>query len=253
MWDKLNYSNITEIAPLTELPVSCCPERFCHWVTQHPLFREEFFIAVRSGVTHNQQLVCFTLSYPFTMQFGKISDLKVMCLKVGTNLKYLSDQIISTLYKETMRIANLHGISQAVMAHYPTRIITPFARISRWQFEFSCMSLPWNNIITPGWRKMTKKDIPYTLALTNNYTSQFEIRQVFKSNSEFSHYFLCPNISNYISTYVVEDQRSGEITDMIGFRVEIVGSTGTCAYVTAIISTKTPVRQLLANLLICAE
>ena len=253
IWGKFDYDNIIEIAPLTELSVSSCPERFCRWVTLHPFFKEEFFIAVRSGVTHNEQLVGYTLSYPFTMQFGKVTDLPVMCLKEGMSLKYMNHKILSTLYKETMRIANLHGISQAVLAHYPTRIITPFARISRWQFEFNFMPLPWPNILTPGWRIMNKKDIPYALALTNKYTSQFEIRQVFKSESEFSHYFLCPSFPEYISTYVVEDKKSGEITDMVGFRVEILNNTSICAYITAIISTKTPVILLLGDLLICAK
>ena len=251
-WTKLEYNDIKEIFPLNEQPVSCCLERFCRWVTLHPFFKKDFFIAVRSGVIHNQQLVGFSLCYPFTMQFGKIISLPVICLKNGMSLRYRNHKILRTLYKEAMRIANLNGVSQAVLPYLTTRIIKPFTSLSLWQFEF-CLPLPRNNIQTPRWRKMKKKDITRALDLANKYTSQFEIRQVFKSKSEFSHYFLCPNIPDYISTYVVEDQQSGEITDMIGFRVEILNETLTCAHITAIISTKTPVKQLLADLLICAK
>ena len=254
IWTKLEYNDIREIFPLNEEPVSYCFERFCRWVTLHPFYKEDFFIAVRSGVIHNQQLVGFSLSYPFTMQFGKIANLSVICLKNGMSSRYHNHQILRTLYQEAMRIANLHGVSQAVLPHLTSRIIKPFTRLSLWQFEF-CLPLPRKNIQTPGWRKLKKKDITRALNLANKHTSQFEIRQVFTSKGEFSHHFLCPTIPDYISTYVVEDQRSGEITDMIGFRVEILKEKKslTCAYITAIISTKTPVTQLVANLLICAK
>ena len=253
IWTKLVHSDIKEIFPLNEQPVSCCLERFSHWVTLHPFFEKDFFIAVRSGVIHNQQLVGFSLSYPFTMQFGKVTNLPVICLKNGMSSRYYNHQILKTLYKEAMRIANLYGVSQAVLPFLTTRVIKPFTRLSLWQFEFCLFPLPRNNIQTPGWRKLKKKDITCALDLANKYTSQFEIRQVFKSESEFSHYFIYPTIPDYISTYVVEDQKSGKITDMIGFRVEILNDTLTCAYITAIISTKTPVRQLLADLLICTK
>ena len=252
IWSKLEYNDIKEIFPLNEQPVSCCLERFCHWVTLHPFFEKDFFIAVRSGVIHNQQLVGFSLSYPFTMQFGKVTNLPVICLKNGMSSRYYNHQILRTLYKEAMRIANLYGVSQAVLPYLTTRVIKPFTRLSLWQFEFD-LPLPRNNIETPGWRKIKKKDITRALDLANKHTSQFEIRQVFKSKSEFSHYFLCPTVPDYISTYVVEDQKSGKITDMIGFRVEILNETLICAHITAIISTKTPVKQLLADLLVCAK
>ena len=67
---------------------------------------------------------------------------------------------------------------------------------------------------------MTSKDIPSALALTNKYTSQFEIGQVFQSEEEFSHYFMCPVIENYMHAYVVEDPVTGDITDVAGFLSE---------------------------------
>ena len=254
-WAKLSYNNkiMKEIALLNEQPVSCCLDRFCLWVTLHPFFKKDYFIAVRSGVIHNHQLVGFSLSYPFTIQFGKMSKLPVICLKNGMSALYYNHKILNTLYREAMRIAKLHGISQAVLPYLQTRIIKPFASLSFWMFLFGIMPLPHSSIKTPGWRRMKKKDISSTLALANKYTSQFEIRQVFTSKSEFTHHFLCPSISDYVSTYVVEDPKSGNITDVIGYRVEILNDTMTCAHITAVISTKTPVRQLLIDLLICAK
>ena len=252
-WAELRYDDVKEITPLNEQPVSCCLDRFCHWVTLHPFFKKDYFIAVRSNVTHNHQLVGFSLSYPFTMQFGKIKKLPVICLKNGMSSLYYNHQILNMLYKEAMRIANLHGVSQAVLPYLTTRIIKPFTSLSLWMFQFDVMPMPRSSILTPGWRRMKKKDISSALALANKYTTQFEIRQVFTSKSELSHYLFCPSISEYISTYVVEDPKSGNITDMIGYRVEILNDTLTGAHITAVISTKTPVRQLLVDLLICAK
>ena len=145
IWDRLNSENIIETAALNEQPVGFCVERFCRWVTSHPYFNKDYFIAVRSSVTHNKQLVGFTLSYPFTMQFRK-NNISMIYLKYGMNMKYQIHQILNTLYKETMRIANLHGISQAVFPYLTARIIKPFTRLSLWQFEFDFMPLPRNNI-----------------------------------------------------------------------------------------------------------
>ena len=199
-WAELGYDNIKEIAPLNEQSVSCCLDRFCRWVTLHPFFKKHYFIAVRSNVIYNHQLVGFSLSYPFTMQFGKISKLPVICLKNGMSSLYYNHQILNTLYKEAMRIANLDGISQAVLPYLTTRIIKPFTSLSLWMFQFGVMTLPRSSIRTPGWRRMKKKDISSALALANKHTSQFKIRQVFTSKSEFSHYLFCPSISDYIST-----------------------------------------------------
>ena len=63
---------------------------------------------------------------------------------------------------------------------------------------------------------MTSKDIPSASALTNKYTSQFEIGQVFQSEV-FSYYFMCPMIENYMQVDVVEDPVTDDTTDVAGF------------------------------------
>ena len=101
---------------------------------------------------------------------------------------------------------------------------------------------------------MTSKDIPSALALTNKYISQFEIRQVFQSEEEFSYYFMCPMIENYMRTYVVEDPVTGDITDVAGFKLEpsLVGHK-LLGVSTILVAVKSPARQLLIDLLVCAK
>ena len=101
---------------------------------------------------------------------------------------------------------------------------------------------------------MTSKDIPSALALTNKYTSQFEIRQVFQSEEEFSYYFMCPVIENYMHTYVIEDPVTGDITDVAGFRLEqSLDGLKLFAASTILVAVKSPARQLLTDLLVCAK
>ena len=101
---------------------------------------------------------------------------------------------------------------------------------------------------------MTSKDIPSVLALTKKYTSQFEIRQVFQSEEEFSHYFMCPVIENYIHTYVVEDPVTGDITDVACFNLEqSLDGYKLGASSTSLVSVKSAARQLLIDLLVCAK
>ena len=103
---------------------------------------------------------------------------------------------------------------------------------------------------------MNANDVSKALALTNQYTSQFEIGQVIQSEEEFSHWFLCPSIPDYVTTYVVEDPVTGDITDMFSFRVltmDMLGIQGNHASVIALVITKSPAIQLIADLLLYAK
>ena len=101
---------------------------------------------------------------------------------------------------------------------------------------------------------MTSKDIPSALALTNKYTSQFEIGQVFQSEEEFSYYFIYPMIENYMHTYVVEDPVTGEITDVAGFSLEqTMDGLKLFAASKILVAVKSPARQLLIDLMVCAK
>ena len=175
------------------------------------------------------------------------------------NLSQVSIQnyhIINLMYREVFRRVNLYGISQGLMAYRIDSILKPVANFTRWTYDFKDtynLPLP-HSPTTPGWRAMTSKDISSALALTNKYTSQFEIRQVFQSEEEFSYYFMCPMIENYMQAYVVEDPVTGDITDVAGFRLEqSMDGYSLFAFITILVPTKSPARRLLIDLLVCAK
>ena len=162
--------------------------------------------------------------------------------------------ILKLMYREVLRRVNMYGISQGLM--FSNSILKPVATLTVWEYCFESTHnspLP-HSPTTPGWRAMTSKDIPSALALTNKYTSQFEIGQVFQSEEEFSYYFMCPMIENYMHTYVVEDPVTGDITDVAGFNLEpILGGHSLTSTVKILVAMKSPARQLLIDLLVCAK
>ena len=163
-------------------------------------------------------------------------------------------QITKPIFIEAIRRANLCGVSQGlVQTPSGNSILKLVATLTRWLFYFNFTPLP-HSTKTPGWRAMTSKDVPSALALTNKYTSQFEIGQVFQSEEEFSHYFMCPVMKNHMQAYVVEDPVTGNITDVAGFKLErSLDGRELFAFITIIVPTKSPARQLLIDLLVCAK
>lgn len=154
--------------------------------------------------------------------------------------------------KETMRNLEKVGIFQAYMPLKVAIIFKPVITISYWKYLLERSVLSCKSPKTVGLRRITSKDIPRALALTNRYASQFEIAQIFESEEEFSHWFLCPSIPDYITTFVVEDSVSGDITDMFSFRLGF-SSPKLIAQVTAVIVTKSPAKQFIADLLVCVK
>ena len=163
-----------------------------------------------------------------------------------------SQHVANLMYQELFRIVNLNGFSQGLMFSVKGSILKPIVTLTSWVFNFKWNFLLPHSPKTPGWRAMTSKDILSALALTNKYTSQFEIRQVFQIEEEFSHYFMCPVIENHMQAYVVEDPVTGDITDVAGFKHEQDGH-GLYAAVKILVAAKSPARQLLIDLLVCAK
>jgi len=64
------------------------------------------------------------------------------------------------------------------------------------------------------------RDVTKALALINQYVSQFEIGQVFQTEEEFSHYFMCPSLPGLVVSYVVEDPITASITDLFGLIIQ---------------------------------
>ena len=97
---------------------------------------------------------------------------------------------------------------------------------------------------------MTSGDVPSALALVNKWSSQFEIRQVFNSEEEFTHTFLCPTIPNHVFTYVVENG-TNNITDLVSN--VLLNVPYVHAIISTVVSTQSPVKQLIIDALVCAR
>jgi len=97
---------------------------------------------------------------------------------------------------------------------------------------------------------MTSGDVPSVLALFNKWSSQFEIRQVFNSEKEFAHTFLCPILPSYVHSYVVKNKISN-ITDLVSFKLLNKKFMEFAFEIVA--STQTPIKQLLIDALVCAK
>ena len=215
--------------------------------SMHPHAKSEWQFGIR---TPNGKLVCVVLAEPRHIVIGGIS---VMCVCPAINFyaKYKNKRMLFICSKELQRRTNQSNINQFLYKR-SIGFCKPVATITTRLYQFSHPSshqLPISPT-TPGWRRMTSKDVPSALALVNKYSSQFEIRQVFTSEEEFSHYFLCPAVPNYMFTYVVENE-NGNITDLVRCIITYDGKP--VARINPVISTVTPVKQLISDVMVCAR
>ena len=159
------------------------------------------------------------------------------------------------MFKELFRRVKLYGISQGLMYSTTDTILKPVTTVTSWVYIFHEENLPLPHFPkTPGWRAMTSKDIPSALTLTNKYTTRFEIGRVFQCEEEFSYCFMCPMIENYLYTYIVEDPVTHDITDVVGFQIDKSNHPFIIAFLHHFwYLAKSPPRQLLIDLLICAR
>ncbi|VEN54848.1 unnamed protein product [Callosobruchus maculatus] len=103
---------------------------------------------------------------------------------------------------------------------------------------------------TPGFRKMTAKDVPQAHKLLFQYLKKFELAPEF-SEEEFLHWFLPRD--NIIDSFVVEDDQ-GRLTDMVSYYM--LPSTvmhHPAAYSFYNVSTSTPWPELMTDALISAK
>ena len=251
-WVKFDIEMIADAHKNVPYPI----REFLQWITFHPLtpsvttpvssLRDTDWSFV---VESNNQPVGAMLSYPIHIQLGKFLLKFVRFLYLSWSISNKSGGI---MIKESIRRANLSGYDLGILYFPKDSILKPFVTLTRYKFTFS-YKLP-SSPKTPGWRVMTSKDIPSALALANKYSSQFEIGQVFQSEEEFSYYFMCPVIKNYVQAYVVEDPVTGDITDVAGFKLERgMDGRNMFAYITILVAIKSPPRQLLIDLLVCAK
>ena len=225
------------------------------WITFHPL-TPDVTSSLRDNdwsfvVKRNNQPVGAMLNYPVHIRLGKLFLKFVRFFYTNWSM---SNKNGSIMFKESIRRVNLSGFNQGITYFQDYSIFKPFVTLTQYEFIFSSKLSMASSPKIPGWRPMTSQDIPSALALTNKYSSQFEIGQVFQSEKEFSYHFMCPVVENYMQAFVVEDPVTGDITDVAGFKLER-GMDGrkTFAYITILAPMKSPPRQLLIDLLVCAK
>ncbi|KAF7806747.1 glycylpeptide N-tetradecanoyltransferase 1 [Senna tora] len=114
-----------------------------------------------------------------------------------------------------------------------------------------------DSTVTPGFRKMELRDVPAVTRLLRNYLSQFTVAPDFDEN-DVEHWLL-PN-ENVVDSYVVESPENHKITDFCSFYTlpsSILGnqtySTLKAAYSYYNVSTKTPLLQLMNDVLVVAK
>ena len=248
-WVTLTSNDIEEVAKFmnnchygtTDIP-------FLNFVTMHPNTKHEWQFGIR---TTNDKLVSVVVANPVCICIGGVS-LKCNKCYIATHPKYYGKRLWYVLVKEFMRRGNLYNINHLVLILRGYNLLKPLVATHLWKYTFND---PTNSQLpssprTPGWRRMTSEDVPSALALINKWSSQFEIGQVFNSEEELHYQFLCPVVPNLIFTYLVANE-TDDILDLVALR--LVDKTTMTYAITALISTQSPVKQLITDALVCAK
>ena len=249
-WITLSNSNVEEVVNFMKKESSIMFNfaTFC-FITTHPHTKKEWQLGIRAS---NGKLVGVVLASPCCMTIGGIS---VMCVCPTTrfHLKYRNKRIWYMAEKELQRRTNLRNINQ-FLHKCIAGFLKPATTLTIWYCKIThpASQFPHSSRSTPGWRTMTSEDVPKALVLVNKYSSQFEIRQVFTSEEEFSHHFLCPAVPNYVITYIVENE-TNNITDLVRCVLEFGDDGEVVTCINPVISTLTPVKQLISDVIVCAR
>lgn len=239
-------------------------QQYFKWNYLHPNFKDEFIFGIRDSVT--RKWVWFVRSFTYTITIRGTLLPSVFLLQTGLGIGYENDHELWNMVQKEMlrRIVVQNGFNQAIIQEMQPRALSvakPLFVFSLWMYTFpndylkSPISpiLPYDSPKTVGLRKITSKDIPKAFALTNQYTSKFTVRQVFETEKEFSHYFLCPEMPGFVITYVVTDPIDDDnITDMFSLRIDKMGRIK-IAVVIAIVNAKSPIKQFITDILVCAK
>ena len=248
-WVTLSSSNAEEVVKVGCKFNTITTPTF-NFILSQPNTKDEWQFGIR---TTNGKLVAVVLAHPACISIGGIS---ITCMNVllAYHPKYQDSRILYMLLKELRRRLNLYDINHFVLSFGHLSVLKPISIIRVWKYFFdhpTNSQLP-SSPRTPGWRRMTSEDVPSASALINKWSSRFEIRQVFNSEEEFAYEFLCPILPNYVFTYVVEN--AANITDLVSFRfIARRSHDATDVFITTVVSTQTPVKQLIVDALVCAK
>ncbi|XP_065917226.1 glycylpeptide N-tetradecanoyltransferase 2-like isoform X2 [Dysidea avara] len=239
-WTTLSTDNIDEIMELYDSTYDgVVYKNAIQWNFSHPNYKSEFVFGVRESSSKKLVWALWCIPYHISIK-GQSLPVVELQQAIHYGAPYKQDELFNVVTREAMRRVNKFGISQSVLI-LSTQIIRPTITLTIWMYNFlrSSHPLPYNSPRTAGLRKMMLKDVPSAMALFNQEVSHFEIGHVFQTEKEFNHYFLCPSIPGYIITF----PSFNNVNDKMG----------KCATVSVIVNTKTPTRQLITDLLVCAK
>ena len=247
-WSILNSSNLDEIIQLfddSDVPFFTV-RKHLKWLISSPLYKKGCLLGIRSSTS--KKLIWVGISTPYNIRIGgKLLSMVYFQCNCTLDAEKQQNYLFNTGIKETMRMLGYEEIFQATIFTHQRVIPKPVITHDMYSCNLRSYSLPYTTPRTVGLRRMKPSDVPKAFTLTNQYTSQFEIGQVFQSEEEFSHWFLSPLRDDL--TYVVEEPNSGSITDMFSF-VAFDFRSSKAANVTALVITKSSPKQLITDLLV---
>ena len=253
-WSVLSSSNFDEIIQLfddVDPPISISRNSL-KWFISSPQYKKGCFLGIR--LSSSKKLVWLMLSVICNIRIGgKLLSLVYLGRTVSPDARKQYNQLFNAGVKEAMRMHRYECIFQAIIPTQQSVIPKSVITGNVYVWNFRKQSLPYTTPRTVGLRRMKPSDVPKALVLTNQYTSQFEIGQVFQSEEEFSHWFLSP-LRDDMATYVVEESNNG-ITDMFSFRINVPYDKrlGKIATVSALVITQSPPQQLITDMLVCMK
>lgn len=252
------------------------PKDFLQWALRPPGYFPSWHIGVRVEAT--KRLVAFITGIPINMRLRstsmRMAEVNFLCIHKQLRSKRLAPLLI----KEVTRRVHLENVWHAV---YTAGVVlpTPIATCQYWhrplnpkkliKVGFSQLGsrmtmgrtikhyrLP-NKVLTPGFRAMERRDVSAVTQLLQQYLLRFVIAPEL-SEGDVEHW-LVP-VNDVMNTYVIEDVESHNITDFCSFYTlpsTILGNhkhaSLKAAYLFYNVTTKTPLPQLVNDLLIVAK
>lgn len=249
---------------------------FLKWALKPPGYFLSWHMGVR--VQSTRRLVAFVTGVPVNIRVRgarmQMAEINFLCIHKRLRAKRLAPLLI----REITRRVHLENIWQAVytagvllptpiaVCHYWHRALNPKKLIKvgfSQLFGGMTMSqtikhyrLPYNTV-TPGFRAMERGDLPGVVQLLQQFLLQFVVSPEL-SEADVEHW-LVP-LENVVSTFVIEDVESNNITDFGSFCTlpsnileDKKLNTLKAAYSFYNVSTKTPLTQLVNDLMIVAK
>lgn len=247
---------------------------FLQWALQPPGWLKQWHCGVR--VAKNNKLIGFISAVPALI---KVYDKEVKMVEINylcVHKKLRAKRVAPVLIKEITRRVNLQGIFQAV---YTAGVIipSPVSKCRYWHrslnpkklIEVSFSHLQRNMTMqrtiklyklpetpkTPGFRKLKESDIPQAFKLLAEYLKSFDLAPLY-DEAEFKHWFLPRD--DIVDSFVVEND--GIITDFGSFyhlpstiMHHPTYKSLKAAYSFHNVATKTPLNQLMNDMLISAK